>query len=395
MRIVFVSANAVLDPSSGAAISIRTLLRLLAQAGASTRSLTASIYDRAPSKSNAENMRAAGAAPTDPAAPLAELWSASDSSVLHEIIPVAKSGRLLQTRADERRMVGFATKMIEEFRPDVILTYGGGYFEREVVSIAQERGIVTAFYLAHPGYQNASTFNNIDQVFTDTKTTRDLYVERLKINPYAIGKFIDQPTIDPTETRRFVTFVNPSAEKGVTLFYRIAELAAQTSPELQFQVVESRATLQSAEERAGMRFSALPNIHRVGLQRDMGQVFSRTKVMLQPSLWHESGARASIEAMSLGIPIVATDRGGIPEVLGDGAILITPPEQLVVNHTLIPPLTVAVPWVDVLTSLFQDEQMYAHHSERALNGWKAHEPTGRIRAILELLEGLVAAKQAW
>lgn len=395
MKIAFLSANAVLDPSSGAAISIRTLLRLLSDAGATTRSLTASVYDRAPFASNVENMRAAGATPTDLSAPLASLWRATDGKVVHEIIPVPRSGRLLQTRADERRMVEFAVKMFEEFRPDVILTYGGAYFEREVVAIAQERSIVTALYLAHPGYQNASTFDNIDQIFTDTETTRDLYVERLRLAPYAIGKFIDKPSVNPAMQRQFVTFVNPSAEKGVTLFYRIAELAAQTAPQLRFQVVESRATLMAAEQRTGMRFSALNNIHRVGLQRDMGEVFSRTKVLLQPSLWHESGARAAIEAMSLGIPIVATDRGGIPEVLAGAGIMITPPEPLVKTHWLIPPITAAMPWVEVLRTLYEREELYADQSEKSLQGWKSHEPTERIHKILELLEGLVAAKRAW
>lgn len=393
LRIAFISANSVLDPSSGAAISIRTLLRLLSAAGATTRSLTASIYDRSPLASNIENMRAVGAVPTDPDAPFADLWRATDGDVLHEIIPVPKLARLAQSKPDERRMTGFALAMIENFRPHVILTYGGGHFEKEMVALARERGIVTAFYLANPGYQNRSTFENIDQVFTDTETTRDLYVERLGLSPYAIGKFVDRPSVEELHTGSRVTFVNPTPEKGVTLFYRIAQLAAQTAPQIRFQVVESRGTLQAAEKRAGIPFSALPNIERVGLQRDMAEVFSKTKVLLQPSLWHESGARAAIEAMSLGIPILATDRGGIPEVVGDAGILITPSASLVADHWFVPPITEAVPWVEVLRELFFNEAFFAAQSQRALEGWKAHEPSGRISRMLSLLEQLVAAKQ--
>lgn len=393
MKIAFISANCLLDPSSGAAITNRTLLRLLAEAGAETRSLTASIYDRAPSDQTIESMRISGAAPVDPGAPLAGLWQASDGPVLHEIVPVARSNRRLQSRVDEQRMLGFARRMLDAERPDVIITYGGGHFEREVVAIAQERSIVTVFYLAHPGYTSIDTFKNIDQVFTDTKTTRDLYRERLGLDPYAIGKFIDRPRQVAGCAPRFTTFVNPSAEKGVTLFYRIAELAAATAPDIQFLVVESRTTLAIAEQRTGMRFSALPNIRRVGLQRDMSEVFSSTRVFMQPSLWHESGARASIEAMSMGIPIVATDRGGIPEVLGAAGIMITPPEPLIDNHWLIPPLTAAVPWVEVLRSLHEDEAFYASHRALSLEGWAAHDPMPRVRDILDILAALLRAKR--
>ena len=43
-----------------------------------------------------------------------------------------------------------------------------------------------------------------------------------------------------------------------------------------------------------------------------------TKICLMPSLWWENQPLVAVEAMINGIPVVGSDRGGIPETLGDG-----------------------------------------------------------------------------
>ena len=393
MKLLFSAANCLLDPSSGAAISVRTLLRLLAAAGVECRSLTGSIYDRPASTSNTENLRDSGASPTDPGQPLNCLWRSDDGDVTHLVVPLPRPQRARQSVQDEERMLQHADAVLQDYRPDVLMLYGGGHYERGLVRRARDRGIAIVFYLANPTYQRAEGFADVDQVFTDTAATRDLYRERLGLDAHAIGKFIEKPSLpETTEPARYVTFVNASPEKGVTLFYRIAELARQVAPQMRFLVVESRATLDAAEKRTGMRFSALGNIRRIGLQRDMGAVFAATRVLLMPSLWHESGPRTPVEACSLGIPTVATDRGGLPEVLGEAGILIAPPPPLVANHWLIPPLSAAIPWVEALRQLQDDADWYAERRQLALDRWLAHDPRERIGDIVRILQQLVAAK---
>lgn len=394
MRLLFSSANCVIDPSSGAAITIRTLLRLLAAEGMACRTLAGSIFDQPESGLTTETLRQAGAVPTDESEPLNQPWRVEDGPVEHLILPMPRTLRTLQTRQDEERLLELAETVLQDYCPDILMLYGGGFYERELMRRARGRGIVVVFYLANPSYQSLQNFGDADQVFTDTAATRDLYRQRLGLEAHAIGKFIEKPSLP--QGRRgagHVTFVNPSAEKGVTLFYRIAELARQVSPDMRFLVVESRATLDRAEKRSGMRFSALGNIRRVGLQRDMGPVFAQTRVLLMPSLWHESGGRTAIEACSLGIPIVATDRGGLPEVLGDAAILIPPPAPLIEHHWLIPPLSAAIPWVEALRQLEGDAAWYAERSELALRQWQAHDPYDRVADIVRRLQGLVAGKR--
>jgi glycosyltransferase involved in cell wall biosynthesis len=394
MRVLFSAANCLVDPSSGAAISIRTIFRLMQAQGVTCKSLTGSIFDRANSADNVENLRQAGATPTDPGAPLTRPWRFEEAGVEHFIVPMARNSRMLQSRKDEEYLMREAMKMIAEYRPDVLISYGAGLFERSMVQAAQTHGVSTVFYLANPGYKRRASFIGIDQIVFDTESTRQLYKERLDLDGVAIGKFIEPPVLPPDAPHDRVLFVNPSGEKGVTLFYRIAELAGEVVPELKFLVVESRSTLAQAEQRSGMRFSRMENVERLGIQADMGPVFARTSVLLQPSLWHESGARAAIEAMSLGLPVVASDRGGIPEVLGDAGIVIPPPAPLVENHWLIPPKSSAIPWVEALRQLVTDPEVREEHVALARAAWLRHDPAPRIAALIELFEGLRRARGA-
>ena len=48
-------------------------------------------------------------------------------------------------------------------------------------------------------------------------------------------------------------------------------------------------------------------------------VFDATDIYCQPSIWQEAIGLAVLEAMSTAVPVVASDSGGLPEVVKDGA----------------------------------------------------------------------------
>jgi glycosyltransferase involved in cell wall biosynthesis len=283
---------------------------------------------------------------------------------------------------------------MDGYRPNGLLIYGGGLLELSLIRAAKDRGMGTFFYLANPTYTRMDTFRDIDLVFTDTVATRDLYAQRLGLQSFVIGKFIERPKL-PTNSAKpeYVTFVNPSYEKGVTLFFRIAQLAEKILPDVRFLVVESRGSLADIEERSNVPFSKLRNIKRVGLQKDMGGVFAQTRLLLAPSLWHESGSRTALEACSLGIPTISSDRGGFPELMGEAGIIIPPPRPLVENHRLIPPETDAIPWVETIRQILDDPELYAMHSKLALDQWQTHDPQHRIRDIVSHIREVIVRGQ--
>lgn len=395
MKLLFSAINCTLDSSNGAAISIRTFLRFLSRHGVECRSFSASVYDRPGPGSALENLAATGAKPVEEPGMPQTLWLGLDENVQHYIEFFNSKVQREFSIADEQRLFNRVLRMLDTYQPDVLLLYGSRRYERSLLKKARERGIATVFYLVNPGYKKIEDFQHADMIFTDTEATRDLFKERFGFTCRVIGKFIEKPVVPASApSPQYVTFINPSPEKGVTLFLRIAELAAQTLPEARFLVVESRGKLEVAEERTGLNLGRYGNVTRVGLQRDMGTVYGATKVLLVPSLWHDSGPRVSVEALSMGIPAVVSNRGGLPELVGDAGIVIDPPARLVDQYWLLPPITEAIPWVEVLRSLLTDTAMYNRYRQASFAQWERHNPDLRIPGIVDEMQQLIEKAQA-
>lgn len=58
-------------------------------------------------------------------------------------------------------------------------------------------------------------------------------------------------------------------------------------------------------------------------ESDRQRVYHGARMLVLPS-WNEGFGITALEAMSLGIPVVASDRGALPEVVGDAGLLISP-----------------------------------------------------------------------
>jgi glycosyltransferase involved in cell wall biosynthesis len=65
-------------------------------------------------------------------------------------------------------------------------------------------------------------------------------------------------------------------------------------------------------------------------EHDRQRVYADARLLVLPS-FEEGFGMPALEAMSLGIPVIATSRGALPELVGDAAVLIDPedPESIV------------------------------------------------------------------
>lgn len=113
----------------------------------------------------------------------------------------------------------------------------------------------------------------------------------------------------------YVTLVNLVPNKGPDIFYALAE----QNPELEFLGV------QGGYEQNLQVLKSLPNVTIWDHQADMSSVYRRTSVILMPSKY-ESYGLVAVEALSQGIPVIATDTLGLRECLGDGFVV---PERTV------------------------------------------------------------------
>jgi glycosyltransferase involved in cell wall biosynthesis len=71
-----------------------------------------------------------------------------------------------------------------------------------------------------------------------------------------------------------------------------------------------------------MKLADLPNVRFERRVSDMRAIYRQTRLLLVPSRWEEGFGMVAIEAQSCGIPVIASARGGLPESVGDGGLLI-------------------------------------------------------------------------
>lgn len=115
-----------------------------------------------------------------------------------------------------------------------------------------------------------------------------------------------------------VLFVNPTQIKGVEIMFALAAAC----PDIPFLVSESWGLNPKWRDFCLQRARGLPNITWNAPTHDMRAMYAQTRTLLMPSLWEESYGRTVVEAHINGIPVVASNRGALPEVVAAGGVLV-------------------------------------------------------------------------
>lgn len=156
------------------------------------------------------------------------------------------------------------------------------------------------------------------QYIANSEFTARTYKQRFGIDSTVIPPTID-PALYATETTgQYVTLINPYNEKGFELAVRIAERC----PDIPFLFVESWKLADDHRARIEETIAPLGNVKLEGRTNDMKTVYGRTKILLAPSKWEEAWGRVASEAHCSGIPVVGSRRGGLPEAIGTGGIVL-------------------------------------------------------------------------
>jgi glycosyltransferase involved in cell wall biosynthesis len=367
LKVVFVSPFNLLDPSSGAAQSMRTMLEQLALRGVLCHAVTACCFDVPPGAALPQFLQAKGLLPNAQASAVSvPIWKGNANGVSYHVMQTPNQLRNQLTAVEEMLFRDELRVWLAENRPDVVLTFGGLLLDVEIHRCARAAGAIVAFYLANPSYGRHETFTHVDTILTNSAATAEHYARKLSLHCHNVGTFVDTAPIVATQRDpQFVTFINPLPEKGVTLFLMLVARAAREAPDMRFLVVESRGSLQSVLQKLGYPTSLLERVVVLPQQEKMATVYANTRVLLAPSFWFESSGRVLIEANANGIPVLATNRGGIPETLGDAGCLLPIPDRCAVDYWA--PLTEheVQPWWTELSRLWRDTAYYETLSRRA------------------------------
>lgn len=164
-----------------------------------------------------------------------------------------------------------------------------------------------------------AAYNSVDTFHTPTQLAKEaLLVEgvgpsRIQVIPYGVDLDRFMPTKSKKSNRRLriLTVARLETEKGMATI----EHAANDNPQCEFLVVGKG---KYRFRQANIIVSSYP-------YSEIHHAYGQADIYLHPSLatphWSEQYGMALIEAMASGLPIIASDSGAIPEVLGPAGLI--------------------------------------------------------------------------
>jgi len=370
-----VTSVCYLDDSNGACVAGRSSMEALARAGFSVEAFSGTALELPH--------------PVDPAAWLAgrglefetvggETWMVDAGGpraevptqyrLTHRGVPVTlhqgPAGEVGERGREE--FLRLLDEILERFRPDVVVNYGGDSLADEVRSRARARGAAVVFALHNFNYHDSAPFATADAVIVPSRFAADHYRKTLGLDCVVLPCLIAPDHVRPDRRDpRFLTFINPSVEKGVYPFARIADELGRRRPEIPLLVVEGRGTERTLAD-CGLDLRAHGNVHLMAHTHDPRRFWGVTKVCLVPSLWWENQPLVAVEAMVNGIPVIGSDRGGLPEALGNSGVVLPLPARLTTQTRELPTAEEVEPWVGAILRLWDDAGHFADRSRQAL-----------------------------
>ncbi len=393
-RILWASPFALHDTSSGAAMHCRTMLEKLKElAGDSLEIfvLGSFIFDNPRGASMFADLK-------EKLAGKEQFFNLDDHGIRYCYVRSANTYEEKYTSGEQRQFFTRFVNVLHEFRPDLLMGYGGDCLSMAMRAEAHRRGIPTVYNLQN-GNHKGFTFPDCEMVLTDSKASAEFYGRNFGINVMTSGPFIRKETVVAEKREpRYVTLVNPAPEKGVSIFARLALMAQQELPEVRFLVVESRGSFSQAVQKLyalegkgrkarqvnPFKPDMFPNVDVAQHTNDMRQVYAITKVLLAPSLWFENWGRVATEAVMNGIPVLGSKSGGLPEAIGEGGVTLDAPSECQKDYSRIPTEDEVRPWLEALKQMLSED-----YTERCAKAAALHDADRSAGRVLELITPLL------
>ncbi len=400
-RVLLLLSQLPQDPASGAARTLLSVAAALVRRGFDVRSLSSSAMEAANPPKALPMLRELGVEVEVDRRPAAgqgcPVWRYLHKGVKCEVMD---TGRLPLREFDFPHGLQFnrlLTQALDEFKPEVVLTFGGTPPEQTRREICRQHGAAVVFALANHSYQHPLAFDQVDAVLAPSEFLRERYRASIGLESTVIPPMIDgEDVIAAAKDPRAFTFVNPTPNEGVYFFVRLAEQLAERRPDIAVRVIEARGSgdhARLAASHGGFDIKAKGTVRIDSVRYRPSRIFEAAKAILMPLAWDEPWGRLGVEAQLNGVPVLAGERGGVREALGDGATYLPLPEGYGPD-TVIPVDVQAVePWIDAVVRLADDPAHLAAEQARSAEAGKRYDAESVAGRYAEFFAGVARAER--
>jgi glycosyltransferase involved in cell wall biosynthesis len=252
-------------------------------------------------------------------------------------------------------------RLLREAAPDIVHTHG--YFASVIGRLSAQKADVSVI-LAHVhstywDYKKRHIFMErklsrfTDKIICCSKAVENFVRDFEKIGKgktAVIYNGVDEERFYPREDTPSIrselgidenaplvgTVSSLTPHKGHEYLFRAASLVKEEFPSAKFLIVGD-GPLRTELEDLVKNLSVYPDILFTGTRKDVPKILSVMDVFVLPSSFREGLGIAIIEAMAAEKPVVATDIGGIPEVVkqGETGFLVPPGDPRALAKAII------------------------------------------------------------
>lgn len=208
---------------------------------------------------------------------------------------------------------------------------------------------------------------NITYIANSNFTAKRLF-ETFNLKSEIISPFIDLKLYKTETSRENITLVNPHSKKGVEIALGVARLC----PEIPFVFVETWPLSDEERKELSRKLTAVTNVKLVPPTDDMKKVYGKARILLAPSIWEETFGRVAVEAQISGIPVIASNRGGLPEAVGQGGMVID----------IEQPIST---WAEAVRSLWHDQIRYNACSSAAVENARLFDYPNELHKWISII----------
>jgi glycosyltransferase involved in cell wall biosynthesis len=244
-------------------------------------------------------------------------------------------------------------RLLVDWKPDAVCAHWGEdhanwgllkFLYRSEVPLVRVRSLDPRPPKAHPLGRWLHE-KETDLVIVSNEYLRGCYIDLFALPPEAVRvvppgfdftDFAKMPS-HPSETSRFKAehptvghLARFSPVKGHRVFFEAARIVAEKFPEVHFLLAGFESELKTPDlaelaEQAGVAGQTEIIDQREG---SPAPIIARFDVGVVSSVYSESVSRSLMEYLAAGVPAVATEVGGVPDLLGEGELgILIPPEH--------------------------------------------------------------------